>query len=141
MNPEMKPDLIYNLEKVPLPFEDNSVDEIHAYHVLEHTGTQGDFRFFFAQFEDFWRILKPDAMFYGIVPSWNQEWAWGDPGHKRVITPGTLAFLDQTEYAKQVGHTAMCDYRAYYKGNFKRLGLASSQNEFEMWFVLKAIKN
>jgi len=29
MNPDHKPDLVYDISKIPLPFEDNSADEIH----------------------------------------------------------------------------------------------------------------
>ncbi len=41
--------------------DDNLFDEIHAYEVLEHVGTQGDYKRFFWQFGQFWRILKPDG--------------------------------------------------------------------------------
>lgn len=53
------PDVVWDLNNIPLPFDDNTFDEIHAYEVLEHTGTQGDYKFFFKQFEEFWRLLKP----------------------------------------------------------------------------------
>lgn len=33
---EVKPDKIWNLEKTPFPFRENSVEEIIAEHVLEH---------------------------------------------------------------------------------------------------------
>ena len=132
--------MVWDLNGLPLPFEANTFDEVHAYHVLEHIGTQGDYRFFFAQFADFWRILKPDGLFVGILPAWNSEWAWGDPGHTRVITPGTLTFLEQEEYQKWVGKTVMCDYRAWYKANFKRVFTQDSQDGLQYGFMLKAIK-
>jgi SAM-dependent methyltransferase len=122
-----------------LPFDDNEFDEVHAYSVLEHCGTQGDFRFFFAQFEDFWRILKPNGLFIGIVPAWNGEWAWADPGHRRVITRESLIFLDQREY-KQVGKTAMCDYRWCYKGDFRSIDMQFSSDGMNFMFVLQAKK-
>ncbi len=33
-SPDVKPDKVWNLEKVPIPFKENSVDEILAHHVL-----------------------------------------------------------------------------------------------------------
>jgi hypothetical protein len=45
-------------------------------------------------------------------------WAWGDPSHRRVINEGSFTFLDQTQYAKQVGKTAMTDFRSLWKGDF-----------------------
>ena len=132
-----KPDVEWDMNDLPLPFDDNSFDEIHAYEVLEHTGQQGDWRFFFAQFNDFWRILRPGGYLCASVPMWDQEWAWGDPGHTRVITPKTLMFLEQ-EFYKQKGNTAASDYRPVYHGNFE--AKAMQEREFQFFFILKAIK-
>ena len=137
-NPAHVPDVIWDLEQLPLPFEDNSFDEIHAYEVLEHTGSQGDWRFFFDQWSDFWRILKPGGMFYGTVPHQESVWVWGDPSHKRLISPEQFVFLIQTEYTRQVGKTPMSDFRFYYKADFD---FAHGDREGESWrFCLRAIK-
>ena len=42
--PRHKPDVVYDLAHLPLPFDDNSADEIHAYECLEHVGAQGDYK-------------------------------------------------------------------------------------------------
>jgi len=146
------PDILFNLDRLsplvglPLPSADASYiptpdsyyDEIHAYEVLEHIGAQGDFRTFFIHFNEFWRILKPGGYLCATVPSWSSVWAWGDPGHTRVINAGTLVFLSQSEYVKQVGRTAMSDYRAYYHGDFETVWAAEMGEQF--MFILKAIK-
>jgi SAM-dependent methyltransferase len=120
IDPDCKPDVIHDLNVLPLPFEDNTFDEIHASDILEHTGQQGDWRFFFAQFAEFWRILKPSGYFIGSCPKWDSPWAWADPGHSRVIAPQSLIFLDQTQYG-QVGSTPMTDYRHIYKADFRTM--------------------
>jgi len=137
VDPETKPNVVHDLNVIPYPFADNAFDEIHAYEVLEHCGGQGDWRFFFAQFSEFWRILKPDGLFVATVPMWDSPWAWGDPGHTRVITKGSLIFLDQREYA-QIGKTAMTDYRPWWKGSFE--GFAAIEKEDTFGFILKARK-
>lgn len=138
MNIDMKPDVVWDLDKLPLPFPDSVFDEIHAYEILEHTGQQGDFRFFLQQFADFWRILKPNGHFIATVPMWDSQWAWGDPGHRRVITKGSLVFLNQQEYKNQVGKTSMSDYRRWYQADFEVIGGRELEHQFQ--FVLKALK-
>jgi len=143
INPDHKPDVIHDLEELPYPFEDNEFDEVHAYEVLEHTGQQGDWRFFFAQFSELWRVLKPNGALAVSVPHWAGRWAWGDPSHKRIINEGTVVFLNQDEYAKQVGKTSMSDFRWVYKGNFK-MDMATVQKVEDdpyFFFVLRARKD
>lgn len=130
--------MVHDLEVLPLPFADNEFSEIHAYDVLEHTGRQGDWRFFFDQFHEFWRILEPGGILCARVPSWDSVWAWGDPGHTRVITEGSLVFLNQQEYELQVGLGAMTDYRHYWKGNFELLSYLYEGHC--LGFVIKAVK-
>jgi SAM-dependent methyltransferase len=118
--------------------EESYYDEIHAYEVLEHCGSQGDYRLFFAQFSEFWRILKPGGLFFATCPAWHSPWAWGDPSHSRVLTAGTLAFLSQEQYAKQVGVTPMSDFRSIYKADFEPVMVDESTES--LLFVLRAVK-
>lgn len=137
LDPLCEPDVIWDLAELPLPFEDDSFNEIHAYEILEHTGQQGVWRFFFAQFQDLWRILRPNGLLFGSSPSLQSPWLWGDPGHSRVISPQSFYFLDQSHYA-QIGQTSMTDYRHVYRGDFK---LVHSQNQGDVFaYTLKAIK-
>lgn len=138
IDPACKPDVVHDLNVFPYPFGDNSFGEIHAYEVLEHCGRQGDFRFFFRQFEEFWRILKPGGLFVATVPLWDSKWAWGDPGHTRIINDGSLVFLSQKEYELQIGKTAMTDYRHCYKADFEIVAINEKGDTFA--FVLKATK-
>lgn len=132
------PDIVHDLNIVPYPFPDNYFDEVHAYEILEHLGQQGDYRAFFNQFSDIWRILKPNGYLVATVPCWDGQWAWGDPGHRRIINEGSLVFLSQKEYKKQVGRTAMADYRFCYEADFEIL-MASERGDM-FGFVLQAIK-
>lgn len=139
-NPDHCPDVVWDLNDRPLPFDDNEFDELHAYEVLEHIGKQGDFRAFFEEFSEYHRILKPGGIFYASVPCYNGMWAWGDPSHVRIISVGTLAFLSQDQYRAQVGVTPMSDFRNIYKADFHVLGTSSCEREGTFFFLLKAIK-
>lgn len=137
INPDIKPDIVYdlNLRELAHFAGFDTFDEIHCYDVLEHLGRQGDWQFFLAQFEDFWRILKPSALFFGICPKPSSPWAWADPGHTRVIAPESLVYLDQTAY----GRPPMTDYRRWYRGDFEIVHMGDV-NEHQHAFVLRAIK-
>lgn len=139
MNPAHKPDVLHDLNIVQLPFPPDYFDEIHAYDVMEHLGSQGDWAFFFAQWNDIWRTLKDGGRFFGLSPHWSSPWAWMDPGHTRAIGPEMLVFLCQPEYA-QVGHTPMTDYRFCYSGDFdvEYSNINPSTKQFS--WVLRAVK-
>lgn len=142
VSPGVGADFVFDLSQM-LPFPDDSVEEIHLYDVLEHTGPQGDWRAFFAEFARYWRVLKPSGHLFGICPRWDGPWAWGDPGHTRVIQPETLSFLSQRVYAEQLDgppetRTNRTDYRHVWRGDFD---LVFTTQEEDTWaFVLRAIK-
>lgn len=118
INPDTQPDVVYDLTGCGLPFRDSTFDEIHAYEVLEHIGQQGDWRFFFRQFDDFSRVLKPNGHFFLTSPHCESAWLWGDPGHTRYIGPEMMIFLDRRQYV-QLGQTAMTDYTRYFASDWR----------------------
>lgn len=133
-----KPDVVHDIAKLPLPFDDNTFDEVHAYEVLEHVGQQGDWKFFFEQWSDIWRVLKPGGVFLGSSPHWDSPWAWGDPGHTRIISSQCLIFLHQPAYA-QVGISPMTDYRFCYKADFDIIHQVKNDAD-QLEYGLRAVK-
>ena len=136
-NPAHKPDIVWDLHDLPLPFPDSFFDEIHAYEVLEHVGAQGDWKTFFSQFSEFYRVLKHGGHFLATVPSRNSPWAWGDPSHTRIIQAEQLLFLHQPQYA-EVGKTSMSDFRHFYTDDFDIMMVKDDGESLS--FVLKAVK-
>ena len=61
---EVNPDLIWNLENIPYPFESNSIEEIIAKDVLEHF----PFRKVENILKEWFRILKPQGKLYIQTP-------------------------------------------------------------------------
>lgn len=138
MNSDHKPDLVWDLTQLPLPFENDYFSEVHAYDVMEHLGQQGDWRFFFAQWSDLYRILKPGGQFFGISPGPKSPWLWGDPGHTRAISEECLFFLHQPSY-EEVGLSPMTDYRFVWKGDFN-FTIAEYQTGGAFVYGLQAVK-
>ena len=118
-------------------FKESMFNEVHAYEVLEHLGTQGDAESFFSTFYNIWHVLVDGGHLFATCPSRHSPWLWGDPGHTRVIHSESLIFLDQENY-KQLGKTAMSDYRSQWKGDFKIIN--STDDGTWHLFVLQAVK-
>ena len=153
-NPECLPSSVIDLDRSwPLWFDDHSnrhrvdidslehhFDEIHAYEVLEHLGTQGDVLSFFNTFVGIWMLLKKGGVLFATVPHWKSEWAWGDPSHRRVITPGSLSFLSKRQYREQLGKTPMSDFREYLGGaDFEVIQVVATAREDILYFALRAV--
>jgi SAM-dependent methyltransferase len=138
INPDTKPDIIWDLNNHPLPFGDNEFDEIHAYHVLEHLASQGDYKFFFREWNEYYRILKPEGHIFAVVPYYRGQWAWGDPGHTRILQEELFVFLNKWSYEKAGDENPICDYRNLMSCNFRKMYSYADERFFA--FILKAEK-
>lgn len=72
---EAAPDLLYNLNNLPYPFNDNSFSLIEANHVLEHLENPFDVM------KEIYRILRPDGKVIIRVPHFSRGFT--HPSHKR----------------------------------------------------------
>ena len=55
-------DILHDLEKAPLPFEDESFDMVYSSHNLEHINNRVQL------LDEIWRILKTGGIFKCIIP-------------------------------------------------------------------------
>jgi predicted SAM-dependent methyltransferase len=93
---EVKPDKVWNLEKKPLPFKVNSVDEVLAYHVLEHVQN------FIPLMHDLHKICKNGAVIKIRVPFYSAWGQFNDPTHVRFFSPFTFDYFKKGTYSHQV---------------------------------------
>lgn len=84
---ECDPDLWLNLEKAKLPYEDGSVEEIIASHVLEHISK------LIPLMNECNRVLKPGGYMKINVPVYPSIQAFQDPTHIRFFTDATFQYF------------------------------------------------
>ena len=84
-------DIIHDLNILPYPFENSSVDQIFLDNVLEHLDSP------LRAMEEIYRITKSGASIKVIVPYFRSRWAFIDPTHKNFYTVDSFSYLDPRE--------------------------------------------
>lgn len=103
-----------DLMKFPWPWADNSVEELHCSHFIEHIpcrtieerdiipGTPEALAkelvgkdMFLAFFDECWRILRHDGKMRVICPCARNNRAFQDPTHRRFIVAETFLYLNE----------------------------------------------
>ena len=80
-------DIVHNLENVPYPFEDNSVDLVFSSHVLEHIQD------LWAVMEELTRIGKNWSIIQVVTPYFSNPGTWADYTHRRWFTTRTFDYF------------------------------------------------
>lgn len=85
-------DIAHDLDVIPYPFESNSVDEAHFYHVLEHLHDP------IGKLEEIFRILKPGGILRMRVPHFSSMGAFADLTHIRPFGYTSFDCLEKEHY-------------------------------------------
>jgi hypothetical protein len=91
--PECDPDLVLDLESLPWPWADDSVEQVRFFHSLEHMGR--DTGKFLGIVKELYRVCTDGAPIEIAVPHPRSDDFINDPTHVRIITPGLLSLLDR----------------------------------------------
>jgi SAM-dependent methyltransferase len=86
-------DVVHDLNCFPYPFADDSIDEIHINHVLEHVPDV------MATMEELWRICRGGAKLHIRVPHFTGILAWKDPTHRRSFTSESFGYFGENGYS------------------------------------------
>lgn len=86
--PECEPDLVFDVETFPWPWEDNSVETVRFIHSLEHMG--GDPKVFLRLMQEIYRVCRPGARIEIAAPHPRSDSFIGDPTHVRIISPDVM---------------------------------------------------
>jgi hypothetical protein len=93
-----QPDVVWDLEVFPWPFDDNSVEEIVMHHSLEHMGASTEC--FLSIMKELYRICAPGAQIRIDVPHPRSDGFAGDPTHVRPINPAILSLFSKKKNAE-----------------------------------------
>lgn len=90
---ECSPDVLFDLERQPWPWESDSVDLVLFHHSLEHIGAEvGVFK---RIMRELYRICCHGATVQIDVPHPRHDDFIADPTHVRAITPDTMSLLSK----------------------------------------------
>jgi len=90
-------DVVWDLNEMPWPWEDEEFDGVIAKAVLEHLHWT-----LVESINECWRILKPDGHLYVKVPYWDSKVSYQDPQHRWFFAPRVFEYFDpETPLGKQ----------------------------------------
>jgi ubiquinone/menaquinone biosynthesis C-methylase UbiE len=88
-------DVVLKIGSEVWPWDDNSVDEAHCSHTLEHLTNLNDKWERVHFFNELYRVLKPGAKCTLIIPHWNSNRYYGDPTHKEPFSEMGFYYLSK----------------------------------------------
>lgn len=92
-------DVVYDLERcaeIPMPFEDDSIDEFLLSHVIEHIRNS------MPMMQELHRIAKPGALARIRLPHGASDDAWEDPTHVRSYFQQSFGYFSQPIIGGQI---------------------------------------
>ena len=92
-------DVVCNIFKEKIPFDDNLFDEIEASHILEHCQLNEDF---IHTMREFLRVLKPGGTLYIEVPHKDSDAAYESIEHSRYFTENSFVNFYSNPYWKEM---------------------------------------
>lgn len=120
-------DIVHNLDVLPWPFEDASVDEIIANDIFEHVNDALGF------VNEIGRILKPGGVLRMRTCHWQHINAHTDPTHRRFPTEHTMDYwIKGTEFFEKYAGAYAAPGVAFERIKIERDGS-------ELLFVLRRI--
>ncbi|GAB4026589.1 class I SAM-dependent methyltransferase [Spirosoma gilvum] len=84
-------DIVHNIEKLPLPFEDGQFDEIVCQDILEHVD-------YIPVLKELHRILSNEGIIRIRVPHFSSSNNYIDPTHKKQFSWRTFEFFSRTSF-------------------------------------------
>jgi SAM-dependent methyltransferase len=126
-------DVTCDLGRARWPWGDNTVDEAHCSHVVEHLEAAERIHFV----NELYRVLKPGAKATIITPHWDSARAYGDLTHKwPPVCEWWFNYLDENWRKNQAPHNDgyTCNFAVTY-GYVTHPMLATRTTEVQQWML------
>ncbi|MCX6809681.1 MAG: methyltransferase domain-containing protein [Candidatus Berkelbacteria bacterium] len=94
VNEYCKPDLVWDLNKTPYPFEKNRFEKVYCYDILEHLDD------LLSVMGELHRICKPSAKIIIEAPHFSFVNAYTDPTHKHFFSLGSFDYFTESNQWK-----------------------------------------
>lgn len=94
-------DVVWDLNKTPFPFKDNTFSYVLVQHVLEHLDDVTE------TMQELWRITKKNGIIDVAVPHFASVNAVKDPTHKNFFALATFQFFEKPEEKHNYYSTTM----------------------------------
>jgi predicted SAM-dependent methyltransferase len=128
INPDVEPDIVWDIRD-GLPFEDDSIDSILAYDVLEHLNHEDTIPIW----NEIHRVMKNGKRVYVKTPYPLSEFFFADPTHKVGYTVLTFDRLSHPE-----SHPTLL--QSGYKGKFVIRHCNRNEGDHNLYTILEVIK-
>lgn len=133
-------DVVHDVRIAPWPWEDNSVEEVHCSHFLEHLTGKERIGFL----NELYRVMKPGAKATIITPHWCSNRAYGDFTHQwPPVSEMSFYYLSKEWRKTQAPHTDSeinpegytCDFAATWGYSFTN-DLAVRNQEYQQFALM-----
>jgi ubiquinone/menaquinone biosynthesis C-methylase UbiE len=109
INNQAKVDKVVNLNKLPLPFKDNSFDYIFSAHTIEHVKEDVTLPLMV----ELWRILKPRGILELRMPHFSHYSALSGFAHKRAFSINAFSLFMDKQPLYNVAHAPQFELPMY----------------------------
>lgn len=131
-----KVEKVFHAGKDVWPFEDNTVDEVHAAHFLEHLTNLNEAWERTHFFNEACRVMKQGSKMTLIFPHWASNRYYGDPTHKEPFSEMGFYYLDVAWRKSQAPHADSefnpkgysCDFTCTWGYNLRQDIMVRSQD-------------
>ncbi len=127
ISPDVEPDVVWNLDKFPYPFEDSYFTRIECYDVIEHLQDIPK------TLEEFHRILKTEGLLQITTPHFSCANSFIDPTHRWHLSYFSFDyFIDShnLSYYSKARYRIKSRHIQFQGGRFKRSIISRLANKF-----------